>query len=321
MPLDAVTGAKFLREQLRQYDNSFYATEYPEYWGAEGRHHYATGDLALGVREIISGRMDYVGEAVIYGPEATDIPLADFGITEDKYKTRIVIAAAEFNIFELATQQAANQNPMFGQRNIIAEKMDALKLSIDRKMHKLVVYGDTAHQMDGLFSGADVEVKTLTENLYALSADDLYDWWLNELGVLRRETLLTADFMQAMVPDAMRTKMMRRFPTNGDGNPLTLLTGQNGNALSLQSMESVNELDSRFLEDNGVHEEGDDLDRMVLGSLGDSRAMRRQFYTMDRTAPHTADGLTFKVFGYAATSEAQFRQPYKFRYYEFPKAA
>jgi hypothetical protein len=318
---DVIGAGKFLRSELAQYDSTLYATQYPEYWLANGKYHRSRGDLMLGVRELVSGRVDFVGAANIYDGKSTDIPLSDFGITEDRYKARVIISGAQWNVFDLAANEAARRNALLPQRDFVSLKMDAMKQSIDRRVHELGVYGSTPQAMNGMFSGAQVEIKSISTDVYALSADDLYQFFLDEIGDFRRDSKLTAEVTGMLVPEAINIKLARRFTANADGTPRLLLTSAD-RGMSVQNIIPVNELESAYLEANGVQSSGTNKDRIMLGSLDDERTLLRQFYPMDRTEVTLApDGITYQVTGYTAVTEMQFRTPYKVRYLDIPKAA
>jgi len=317
---DIVGAGKFLTQELNQYDATFYETIYPEYWGAEGKYHPAQGNLQLGTKKIVSGRIDYVGEAAIYDGKSTDIPLSDFGITEDEYNARIVIAGAQWNVFDLAAAQKANRDALLPQRDYLALKMEAMKRSMDRRVHNLTWAGDTSNSMSGLFAGGQVEVKTITTDYYTTgTSDDLYNFILDELSQFQDESLLTAEATVMYVPKPFKTLLTKRFPNNMDGNPYMLLTDPKRGVM-VRQIQEINELKSSFLEQFNVHAAGTNKDRIMFGQLDDAQVLRRQFYPMDRSVPQLADdGITYRITAWCATSEIQFREPFRIRYLDIPK--
>lgn len=317
---DVVGAGKFLTQELNQYDTTFYSTVYPEYWGAEGKYHPTQGNLELGTKNIVSGRIDYVGEAAIYDGKSTDIPLSDFGITEDEYKARIVIAGAQWNIFDLAAAQKANRQALLPNRDYLSLKMEAMKRSMDRRIHRLVWAGEANNDMEGLFSGSQVTLKNITTDLYALTSDQLYDFFLDELSDFQEDSLLTAEATWMYVPKRLKTRLTKRFPNNMDGTPYLLLTDPK-RGIMVKGIQEVNELKSSFLEQFGVHAVGTNKDRLMFGQLDDLSVLKRQFYPMDRSIPQLADdGVTYRITAWCATTEMQFREPFRVRYLDIPRA-
>lgn len=315
---DSVAAGKFLSRELEQHDPTFYETVYPEYWGAEGKHHPAIGDLDIGTRGIVASRLDMVGEGVLYDGTSTDIPLADFGIEEAEYNTRIVISGAEWTLFDLEAQRKANTSALLPSRDIIQTKVEAMRMAIDRRMHRLVWAGD--RDMQGLFNHADIEIKTISTDLYSLSPADLYDFFLDEITDFQDDSELTAEVTDIKVPLKLKRALLKRFLQNGDRNPFALLTSQ-AEGIAVRSLEVVNELKADLLEEYGVNPPGTGYDRIMIGELNNPRAIRRQFYSINRTEAREVDGMRWRVFGFAGTSEVQVRQPFRLRFLDIPRAA
>lgn len=316
---DVIGMGKFLQRELQQVDSTWIQTVYPDYWATSGKYHRATPTLALGAKQVVAGRIDEVGDAAIYDGKASDIPLADFGVTEDAWKARIVIAGATWNVFDLAAAEMANRNAILPNRNFVETKMDAMKRAIDRRVHELVWAGDKKQGMQGLFSGSQVEVVTETTNLYALSTDDLYDYFIELIGDFQDDTLLTAEATAMMVPKPLHNRLMRRFTQNSDGTPYQLLTDPS-RGLMVKAIVPINELKATFLEAAEVEAPGANKDRIIIGDLANADVVRREYYSMDRTEVTLGDdGITYRVTAYCATSEAQFRQPFRAKYLDIPK--
>jgi hypothetical protein len=313
-----VASPQYLDHELTLYDQTFYETEYPEYWAANGRHHSADGSLPLGLRRIVSSRIDWLGEAVTYDGSSTDIPLTDFGIETDQYKVLVKITSAQWNMFDLASEDFASQNAVLPLRDLVETKMQACRESIDQSIHQQVVAGSPGFQ--GLFSLRDVEVITITDDLYAMTADEIYEWFKDFQITFSRRTKLTASLTKALIPVELNRVLFKRFVSNTDGNPFRLLTDSSQEML-YGSIESVNELESAYLESSKVHAAGYNHDRMLLGAIDDSRVLRRRYYPLNRTQAHPIDGLNWRVFSFCATGEVEARQPHKLVYVDFPKAA
>ncbi|MBW4636337.1 MAG: DUF2184 domain-containing protein [Iphinoe sp. HA4291-MV1] len=315
---DTIGAGKFLVEELAEYDEEFYETTYPEYWAATGQYIPSTGDLRLGTKKFISGRIDTVGKATIYDGKATDIQLADFGITADEYRAVIVILAAEWNIFDIAAAEEAKLNALLPDRDFVSLKMEALNRGITQRLHEIVAFGDATYDMDGMLNSTNVELITETNDVYTYPPDALYNWIRGLLKRFRKESLLTASATDLFVPTDFYDRLLGRFTTNNDGNPFELLTNpQKGQKVG--TVTELNELSSNYLEQFSVHAAGTNKDRLVLLER-DPKVLRRKFYATDRTEPMLGDdGITYRLTGYAGTTEVQFRQPYCVRYIDIPK--
>jgi hypothetical protein len=310
----------FLQQALTHYDQQFYTTVYPEKWAANGMHHFSSGDLPLGLQRVIAGRIDYVGSAAIWNGKAQDIPVSDFGIELDSYGVRMVISGAEWNMMDLQAEQLASANSLTPVPDFVATKLDAMRMAIDNRMHDLIVYGNSKHGMDGLFTGGSVASISTSTDLYALSAYDLYLWFRDLLVSYQDDTLLTTELTEAVINNRLYNALTRPFVATSiaSGTPYEYLTDPSkGPAISKFTV--VNECRSGYLESNGAHAAGLNRDLIVLGPLTDSQAFRRRFHPLTRTEIWQTDPMNWRVFAYTATTEAQFRQPYKFRYVRYPK--
>lgn len=313
-----VAASQHLIEELSLYDPSFYLTEYPEYWAANGVHHSAEGSLPLGLRRIVSSRIDMLGEAVTYDGISTDIPLTDFGIETDQYKVLVKITASQWNLFDLAAEDYASSNAVLPLRDMVQTKMEASRMAIDQSMHQQVVAGSRDFQ--GLFNMQDVEVITVTDDLHNMTPGDIYQWFLDFSIDFSAKTKLTAELVDVLMPVKLRKALLQRFGPDTRDTPYNALTDPTQQLL-YRSMVSVNELASDYLEDTGIHSSGYNHDRMLLGAFNDPRVLRRRYYPLNRTEPHPVDGMNWRVFSFAATGEVEVRQPHKLVLVEFPKAA
>jgi len=311
---DVVAAARYLNRELTQYDQTFYQTVHPRYWAANGELHPTVGDLSLGTKRIVAEEIDTVGDAKIYDGQADDVPFADFGITESEFKARVIISGAKWNLFDIEAQMVANRNSTGPQTNLVETKMLAVSQAIDKRLHELACFGDTKQGMQGIFTGDRVDVLDEAQDLYGLSTDDLYTYFVDLCGQFEDDSLLTAQVVDVLMPKRLMTRLQLRFPQNSDGTPYRLLLENN----VIARMIPVNELRSDILEKYGVFAPGTDTDRMMIGNMADMMALKRQFYGTQRTTPRVhPNGLKFQMTAYAATSEAQFRQPFKFRYINF----
>lgn len=305
---------RFLTGQLVRYDNKFYDTVYAALWGANGEMHSAKGTLPLGIKKILSGRIDYVGEASLYDGNATDILISDFNVVTDEYKTKVIIAAAEWNIFDLATNNAAD-NTILPRLDYIGLKMGAVRRSLDTRMHKMVWAGETALNFQGLFSCRDLVVENINTDLYALSGFDLFNWTRNAINTFRENSLLTANAAVLVVPSRFYNKLLEPIGADYSVTPYKMLTDPTMGR-SVREIREVNELKSDFLGRYRVRP--DTLkDRLMLLDDTDEGKPEREFYPIDRTPPILQDdGITYRVTSWTATSEMEFKQAFRAKYFD-----
>lgn len=318
---DLTTAQKFVTQELTKYDQTAYETVYPEKWAYEGKHHPTEATLALGTKEIATFTQDYVGNAAIYDGMSLDIPMSDYGLTEDRYQANIIVTKAQWSFFDTEMQSLANSNALLPQRDMVAMKMKANDRSIVNRIHQQAVFGDPSRNMSGILNDANVELVSLTVDPYTLSPEDLYDFFLGIITQFQDDTELTQEFTNALAPNKLRAQLLKSNRVSGsDSNPTGLSRLLDSQAGLLSSFDVIPEAKARHLEANGVNPVATNKDRMILGALTDREAIKREYYPINRTSVVPIDSHRVEVLSYAATSEVQYRQPYKFRIYEFNKA-
>lgn len=312
---DTIVLQKWLHNQLISYEPKIIETVYPEYWGFEGKHHNAVGDLPLGVEKIVSSRMDYVGSAVNYGGKATTIPLANFGIGSHSAKTAIGILAADWSIFELAKEKVASENPRLLQTSgLIQNYRNAIERGLREWMHLKAVFGDTALNMSGLLSNRDVPIIAEVQSLNTLAPAALYDWFLTRLSAFKEQNMLTTnEQISVLVSSRLALAMSRRFTDTGDGSPMGLLRALTG------KITELNELAAPLLERFGVTVAGSNTD-MIIFYNNQPDVLDRRYFPIEITKPNLLDDqVSFRCVGYCATSEVRIKQPLRFQYITYPR--
>ena len=314
--VDYKQTGRFLTGQLLRYDRKFYDTVYPAMWGANGELHDAQGTLPLGVKRILSGRIDYVGEASLYDGNATDILISDFNVVTDEYKTKVIIGAAEWNIFDLATNNTAD-NTILPRLDYIGLKMGAVRRSLDTRMHKMVWAGEPALNFQGLFSARHIPIESISTNLYTMDGFAAYNWCRNAINLFRETSLMTANAAVLVVPSRFYNKLLEPIGADYSMTPYQMLTDPT-RGRSVREIREVNELKSDFLSRFRVR--ADNLkDRLMLLDDTDEGIPTREFYQTDRTPPILQDdGITFRVTSWTATSEVQYKQAFRAKYFDVP---
>lgn len=312
---ETIVLQKWLGAQLIEHEPKVIETVYPEYWGFEGKHHKAIGNLPLGLQEIVTTRQNFVGTAVNYGGKATTIPLANFGIGSQKNKTAVGILAADWSIFELEQEKIAKQHPgLLQTTDLVQNYRKAIEKGLREWMHLKAVFGDTALQMSGLLTGREVPIIAEAQNLNNLSAAALYDWFLTRLAIFKEQNMLTTnEQVSVLMNTRLNLALSRRFTDTGDGSPMQLLRDLVAN------MTEINELSAPLLERFGVTSPGSNLDMLVLYDNQED-VLDRRYFPIEVSKPNLLDDqVSFRCVGYCATSEVRIKQPMRMQYITYPR--
>lgn len=323
---EIMRAGKFLDLSLKRYESQLDETIYPELWGYEGQYHNAVADLQFGVKEYAHGRIDHTGRAVNYGGKATTLPLANFGIEMDKYKTAVGVLAADWSWTELKAQEASANNPYMPQLNIIQEYNAALDKGLREWMHIKTIFGDASLGMTGLLNNPYVEVvEVLAADFMDLtSATDIYDYMRGELSDFRKASKLTATATNALTSEDVMLKLGTRYNDgSSDGTPIGTLTGRGGAGIQvLQTFNVANEMSitSELISDYGLTGLTAGEEWMLLYESSTDN-MIKHYKDIEMSEPFMLDdGLTYRRIGMCAVSEVIYKRPYRARLYKFATA-
>jgi hypothetical protein len=334
---DQLLAQKFLSESLQEYEPQITDTVYPEYWAYEGKHHSARSGLAFGVQGFTTSRRDFTGKAVNYGGKATTIPLANFGMTMDRYKTVKGILAADWTWEELRQEEVANSNPYQENINLVASYREALERGLRQWMHYRAIFGDGSLAFTGLINNPYVEVIDVASAANPLTgsaaggasgADNAYEWFRVETANFKKASKLTSELTMAMTSSDVRSALNRRFTNNSsDGTPYNLLT-TGGGSPTLASVIELNEFDGSEVRNpdvgnlstiNGVTLPGvagsaTSAFDLLLMCDATGNDIQRRFHDIETMQPFMLDdGMTYRQIGICATSEVIFPQPFRAR--------
>jgi hypothetical protein len=321
---EVVLAGKFLEQSLVKYETQLIDTQYPEYWGYDGRYHNAIGDLPFGAKKIAMGRIDHTGQAVNYGGKATTIPLANFGINMDEYKTVTGVLAAEWDWTQLRAQEMAQTNTYLPYTNVVAEYTAALEKGLREWMHYKAVFGDSSLGMSGLINNAFVEVIDVNYATFLGLTDPnaIYDFFRVQASDFRKSSKLTVEATRVLSSEDVRVHMTRRF-TDGsaDGTPMQMLL-RNNEMPSISAFDVVNEMSSDGLREGGLITGASSNDReWMLFYEASEDNMIRHFANIEYLPVRLLDdNMTYRLTGLCATSEVIYKRPYRARLYRFAKA-
>jgi hypothetical protein len=314
-------AGKFLYEQLQIIDPEVTRAIYAEKWGYEGRYHSVKTGLKFGHIDINSVSTDYVGRAVTWGGVSRDVPTVDFGIANNSVKTLTGIVAYEWNFEQLQQQEVANASGMNFGVDVVREGRYALDQALRDWSHTHTLFGEKEKQFTGMFNHPDVEVKVITDNLYNLTPQQFYDFFLQESIDFQDETKLTADFTNVIGNIRLRAAGLKRFTDiSGGGTPLSLMLN-NAEAPAFRAWDSVNELKDSYLNEYGITAPSAEQDMFIMyeGNPVDPGIDK---YTTDiqvTPAKLKDDCLTYRIVGMIKQSEVRIKRPMRVRYYYYPK--
>lgn len=322
---DLISSGLWLKSEVTYYEPKIIERVYPALWGFEGLYHNASADLPLGVQEIVQGRIDHTGKAVNYGGRAMDIPLVNVGIGVDNYKVLLGVLGAEWGLFDLMAQMEVNSKKLLPQRNLVNDLMTAMDVGLREWIHIRTLFGDPAIGFQGYFNNNYVEVINVTDNVYAYTPQQLYNFILSIVYDFQDKSRLTAEATSILVPVPFKRALLNRFGDNTtDANPLHLLL-DDGRGSTLQEINVVNELRSQYLEQYAIQPPGTNKDMIIVyENTSDPEAgdtLKKYFHPIDRTEPFLLDdGLTHRITSFAAISEMMVNQSFKVKYYKIPAA-
>lgn len=329
---EVVLAGKFLRESLIQYEATVDEPIYPELWAYEGQYHNAVADLRLGAQGFNSARMDYTGRAVNYGGKATTIPLANYGIEMDSYKTIKGILAADWTWEELRAQEMAQTNPYLPVSNVVQNYRNAVDRGLREWMHIRAIFGDPAASFNGLLTNPFVEVIAVSAGANGITgtgatAATAYDWLLQEASNFRKDSRLTSSATAVLTSEDVALRLSRRFvDVASAGTPMDMLTA--GASAQFAGIFRVNEMSGAIVRDpqmgnrtsiNGVTINATD-DLLLMFDANVAVNMVRHFADIEYLPVGLLDSqMEYRLIGVCATSEVIYKQPFKCRLYVLRK--
>ncbi|BAY20804.1 hypothetical protein NIES2100_05480 [Calothrix sp. NIES-2100] len=314
-----IQAGHYLRQQLREVTPDIIRTQYPELWGYEGKHHTVQMNLPFGLREIWQSRIDHSGVAVNFGGKATDIPLANFGIGADKYKTVIGVLGAEWDWMELQSQEQAMKANL-PTVDCVTEYRAALEKGLREWVHLKTLFGDTTIGFNGLFNHAEIEVIDTTTNLNTATSRDLQNFFRGIIKDFKKNSRLTAsptkilgsiDLIYAL--NAPFTDAAGAVTAKGSAREALLTSGD------IASIDEVNELSNSYLSQFGVTAASTTKDAFILYEPSAETLYKRQSRILTTPVGLKDDQMTYRTTGLVAVSEVIIKRPYRVKIYTYPK--
>lgn len=322
-------GGLFFAPEVTQFVEEFIGPVRPPKWGAEGKYVRSFGNLQLGASQVVVPEIEAAGRASVFNGRPQDISVIGLSAKGKSYPTIIVTLGVRWNYFEGEAQKMANSNAIFPKRDIMSLATKAMRSAIRERIHDIVAFGDPTHGLEGLFSGAHVDVITETEQIHNYDAAEIYNWVRSQLVTFQKVSLLTPINMRLMTTIDLCDILSQPFAGFGS-SPISRLTGAmpGGDPLAVREVNPVNELQADFLRDYQVRP-NNDLDRLVI--LGDIPVARvgeeadtppliaRHFHPFDRTSMRPDTDLSQTFTGYEATTGVRFDMAQCAMYVDYPK--
>ena len=337
---EMVLAGKYVREALTRYEAEVDDPVYPEYWAYEGQYHQAVGDLSFGEVDIAKSRIDFTGRAIDYEGKGTVIPLANYGISQDKYKTVTGVLAAEWTWRELRAEETSRGNEYMTNIDTVATYRSGLEKGLREWMHYKAIFGEQigTDSFGGLLTNPFLEVINVPVADNGITgtgadADSAYDWFLQETTNFAKASKLTAEGTAIITDIDVMAGLRKRFANNtSDGTALGLITGRTGNSSDsalVRTVNRVNEFSGDAVRDPEIGNRttlggvpvAADADLLLMLDADVQNNLKRHFADVQVMPVYTPDGgLTYRQVGMCATSEVILSKPFCARLYVLNKS-
>lgn len=340
LPEEMALAGKYITEALNRYEAQVDDPVYPEYWAYEGQYHQAIGDLSFGEIDIVKSRLDFTGRAVDYQGKGTVLPLANYGISQDKYKTVTGVLAAEWTWRELRAEEQSRNNEYMTNIDTVATYRRSLDKGLREWMHYKAIFGESvgSDNFGGLLTNPYLEVINIPAAQNGITgtsatAETAYDWFLAETTAFAKASKLTAEGTAVLTSIDVMSALRKRFASNtSDGTALGLITGRTGNSTDsalVRTVNRVNEFSGEAVRDpeignrtalGGVNVAAN-ADLLMMVDADVQNNLQRHFADVQTMAPYTPDGgMTYRQIGMCATSEVMLLKPFAARLYVLNKS-
>jgi hypothetical protein len=265
-------------------------------------------DLSLGDLEVLRDLLEGVGDAEVVGATATDFPIVDASMEQDRYKVLMLGAGISM---DANTEEALKRSGKY--QTYLEKKLKLVRRAIAELSQKIACYGRAASGMTGFFNNPNVAVVNSSFDPWdpALTAKQLRSFLIDQQRAFYRANNFTRmpDSL-ACTPDlALR---MEELLLENNVPVLDYIRGENRR---IRNFYEVVECGSDKLEANGVHAGGFNRDRMVFFNRDDMVLERHNMPTTAAPAKYVQiKGLTETVPFMSLTSPVIVNQPQMVQY-------
>ncbi|MBW4422490.1 MAG: DUF2184 domain-containing protein [Myxacorys californica WJT36-NPBG1] len=265
-------------------------------------------DLQPGAATLVQEQMEVVGEAAIVADEAFDIPLADVGAEEVQFKIIAVFSGFHFTFRQMQAAQFSNV-PLSDKKAFAARR------AIAEKMNKIAAFGAAKYDCTGFLNNPDVPVNSSSFNPETATADDVIEWFIDEIVSIESNTELTESPTVALVTPELHGILMKKRVGDSNLNIKQYILGNT----DLTDIRKVTELKSATLEANGVQAAATNKDRILLYPL-DPEIVERHI-EMTKPLPEEYRNAKYITPMYACTSPVIWNFPKAARSIDYVKAS
>ncbi len=310
---DVQSAGLFLARELEQKLPKLYEKKYPQYWGAEGMFHLASPTLERGTASVTESIIEGRGEALPMVEYNTSFPTNTVGIQEASFKVMDFVSSIDYTLLELWAAEKAG-------KDVVSAKLRQAYKTMQERMHRHVVFGNSRYGHQGLISNSLVANITSTYNPNTSTWQQDLDFFRANMADLADSTNGTAQTGYVAIPPKLRFKLASTYQA-GDSGATVLQALMNNfgveNGGFLKGIVGLNECRHSELEREGVNVAGTNLDRaMFIPDTEDY--MERLYYPLVQLPAERRDTV-FRVILIQGTSEIISHYPKEARYVSFTR--
>lgn len=250
----------YLHRFLQQKISRVLFRRFPELALESGKAFSIKYDLQVGANTLTQDVMEWVGKASVLADEAFDIPLVDVSMTEDEYRVITIAAGFHYTQDQLNAAQF-NGTPLRDRKMFIARRV------IAEKMNSIYAYGLANNGFTGFFNNPNVPVVNSTFDAYTINtalADNLTSFFLDEVARIYSSSLMTEKPSRWIIPVMLMNQLIKIRLENQNLNVYQYILAALKQYNPGFEFIAMNEVNSAFMEANGVHAAGLNKDRLVV---------------------------------------------------------
>jgi hypothetical protein len=276
-------------------------------------YHKASATLERGTASVTEQIIEGRGEALPLTDYNTDFPTNQVAINEASFKVIDFVTRINYTILELWAAEKAG-------KDIVSLRLNQAYKTMQERMHRHAVFGNTRYNHTGLFGSAAVTNVISAYNPNTATWQQDLDFFRTQLSDLADSINNTAQTGYIMIPPKLRFKLASTYQTGDSGATVMQALMDNfgtANGGFLKGIIGANECRAVELEREGINAAGANLDRIVF--IPDSEDYsERLYYPVFVTAPEIKD-LQWQIILVQGTTEQIFHLPKEARYVSVTK--
>lgn len=251
------TGGATLYNQATQLLPGIRARRFRQLKFEDGSIVPTMGDLQAGAQEVLATLIQEIGQAEFSADGSLNFPIVDINASEDRYP--VVMIGAAFSV-TLAQERALELNP---NRQLIDNKrMMTPRKSIAERVNRYTAFGRSVTGLRGFINNANVIVNNTSTNLYALTPQQLIDFFMDEQLAVLKNSNTVEDSGDMVVSLDIHRLLAKTLLSSTQTSVLSHLLNNVGGVF--RSITWATEAGFAELEANGVLAGGTNKDRIVI---------------------------------------------------------